>query len=126
MLTDYLWMAQDTLRVWMYTFTNRSLMKALIDARARGVEVRLITDKESLSTIYIHEMAAAGIKWTHHNLTNSAKMHHKFAIVDQLLLINGSLNWTAKGVKQNHENVIVTESKVFISEFTWEFEELWK
>ena len=36
-------------------------MKALIDARNHGVVVKLITDKESLSTIYIHEMAAAGI-----------------------------------------------------------------
>ena len=101
-------------------------MEALVQARKRGVIVKLITDKESLSTLYIHEMAAWGIKWTHHNLTNTAKMHHKFAIVDQFLLINGSLNWTAKGVKQNHENVIVSGSKVFISEFTVEFEDLWK
>ena len=126
MLSTYLGMAQETIKVWMYTFTNRTLMKALVEARSRGVTVQLITDKESLSTIYIHEMAAAGIKCTHHNLTNTAKMHHKFAIVDQFLLINGSLNWTAKGVKQNHENVIVSGSTVFINEFTQEFELLWK
>jgi phosphatidylserine/phosphatidylglycerophosphate/cardiolipin synthase-like enzyme len=53
-------------------------------------------------------------------------MHHKFAVVDNLILINGSLNWTSKGVRQNHENVMITGSKMFIQEFTSEFDRLWK
>jgi phosphatidylserine/phosphatidylglycerophosphate/cardiolipin synthase-like enzyme len=53
-------------------------------------------------------------------------MHHKFAVIDDFLLINGSLNWTAKGVRQNHENVIISDSKVYIREFKTEFKQLWK
>jgi cardiolipin hydrolase len=126
LLRHYLSLAQHSIKVCMYTFTNRQLMDCLKDAQNQGIKVNLITDKESLSTLYIHEMAAIGIECTHHNLTNSAKMHHKFAIVDDLILINGSLNWTAKGVRQNHENVIISGSKVYIKEFKDEFKMLWR
>lgn len=124
-LWNYLAMATQSIKIWMYTFTHRILMKKLMEAKERGVDVMLITDKESLSTIYIHEMAAKGIKWTHHNLTSHSKMHNKFWIIDDYILLNGSLNWTVKGVKQNHENVMVTGSKMFISEFNDNFNSLW-
>jgi cardiolipin hydrolase len=100
-------------------------MNALMKASQKGVRVRLITDKESLSTLYIHEMAAAGILCTHHNLSNTARMHHKFAVIDDKILINGSLNWTAKGVRQNHENVMISGSRVYISKYIEEFDDLW-
>lgn len=125
-LKHYLSLACCTIKVCMYTFTSRILMNWLMDAKKRGVEIKLITDKESLSSLYIHEMAASGIKCTHHNLSSHAKMHHKFCIIDDYIFINGSLNWTAKGIKQNHENVMVTGSQVFISQFNAEFAELWK
>ncbi|CAI2367905.1 unnamed protein product [Moneuplotes crassus] len=109
-LLHYLSMAQESIKVCMYTFTKRELMNCLIEAKKRGIRVQVIMDKESLSTLYIHELCALGVECTHHNLSNSAKMHHKFAIVDDLILINGSLNWTARGVKQNHENVMVSSN----------------
>ena len=61
-LKHYLSLSQEKIIVCMYTFTNRQLMDELISAKDRGVHVRLITDKESLSTLYIHEMAAIGIE----------------------------------------------------------------
>ena len=51
-------------------------------------------------------------------------MHHKFAVIDDLL-INGSLNWTQRAVMRNHENIMVTGSQLFISQFLDEFETLW-
>ena len=85
-------------------------MQALIDAKERGCWVQVIIDKESLSTLYIHELASAGVECSHHNLSNSAWMHHKFAVIDEFLLINGSLNWTKWAVMSNHENIMVTGS----------------
>lgn len=37
-------------------------------------------------------------------------MHHKFAIVDGRLLINGSFNWTRQAVLYNQENCIITDN----------------
>lgn len=62
LLKHYLSLAQKSIKVCMYTFTNRQLMDVLMEAKLKGVKVQLITDKESLSTLYIHEMAAIGIE----------------------------------------------------------------
>ena len=35
-------------------------------------------------------------------------MHHKFAIVDSTLLLNGSFNWTERAVSENCENVVIS------------------
>jgi phosphatidylserine/phosphatidylglycerophosphate/cardiolipin synthase-like enzyme len=52
-------------------------------------------------------------------------MHHKFAIVDSRLLLNGSLNWTVQGVKHNEENVMITTDPVMVRKFKEQFEHLW-
>ena len=52
-------------------------------------------------------------------------MHHKFAIVDQRLLISGSFNWTMQAVMGNKENVIVTTEPLIVGPFVEQFEKLW-
>jgi len=41
-------------------------------------------------------------------------MHHKFAIVDQRMLANGSFNWTRQAVLYNQENVVITDNAVLV------------
>jgi len=71
-MIKYLGMANHSIKVCMYIFSNQQLMQALIDAKGRGCRVQVIMDKESLSTLYIHELNAAGVECTHHNLSNTA------------------------------------------------------
>ena len=52
-------------------------------------------------------------------------MHHKFAIIDQKYLINGSFNWTANAAKKNFENIMITTSKSFVRQFSTLFDQLW-
>ena len=35
-------------------------------------------------------------------------MHHKFALIDNLILLNGSFNWTERAVWENCENLVIT------------------
>lgn len=42
-------------------------------------------------------------------------MHHKFAIVDGRLLINGSFNWTRQAVLYNQENCVITDNSSLVS-----------
>ena len=53
-------------------------------------------------------------------------MHHKFAIVDGKVLINGSFNWTRQAITGNQENLIITDDKAITPLFVTEFQKLWE
>lgn len=55
----------------------------------------------------------------------SVHMHHKFAVVDERLLITGSLNWTQTAVQRNKENILITEDPELVQPFVKEFQRLW-
>ena len=52
-------------------------------------------------------------------------MHHKFAIIDNKFIFNGSLNWSKKGVSKSHENILLLENEQIVKEFSDQFDELW-
>ena len=59
------------------------------------------------------------------DIGNEAHMHHKFAIFDGDLLLNGSFNWTRSASELNEENLIITPDPVLVRAFAGRFEELW-
>jgi mitochondrial cardiolipin hydrolase len=71
----------------------------------------------------ISQLAQGGIPCIADN--SPFHMHHKFAIVDGRLLMNGSLNWTVQGVKSNEENVMITSDATMVKAFSDHFERLW-
>ncbi len=52
-------------------------------------------------------------------------MHNKFAIIDELVLVTGSFNWTSQAVSMNQENLIAIENRALIKEYKSEFERVW-
>lgn len=52
-------------------------------------------------------------------------MHHKFAVVDQSLVITGSFNWTTQAVNNNQENILFFENKSIAKKYVEEFNRLW-
>ena len=52
-------------------------------------------------------------------------MHHKFAIIDNKYIFDGSLNWSNKGVSKSHENILLLENEQIVKEFSSQFDELW-
>ncbi len=114
-------------RVWvaMYSFTNDSLADALIRAHHRGVDVRVIVEKTQAGSQYSqHErLLSEGVPVVID--TNPSSMHHKFAVVDESILLNGSMNWTGNGVEKNNENMMVLNSVELNTAFANEFDSLW-
>jgi len=56
---------------------------------------------------------------------DKAKMHHKFALLDDSALLTGSYNWTTESEEQNHENLLVLREPKLIANYRAEFEALW-
>ena len=84
----------------------------------KGVDVRIITDDETLSSqgSYIIALADAGVPVrTDRNL--QAKMHHKFVVIDDEVMLNGSFNWTYTAVNNNNENIVATSDSKQIASF---------
>lgn len=114
-------------RIWvaMYSFTNQDLADALIRARSRGIDVRVIVEKQQAGSQYSQHrnLADAGIPVRIDS--NPNYMHHKFAVIDTDKLINGSMNWSGNGVGENNENVSLIASPELNQKFSSEFQKIW-
>lgn len=123
---QYLSSPKKTLEVCVFTITDDSVAKILIDLYKKGIKVRVITDDDqSLSTgSDIQSLIKAGIPIEMD--ATPYHMHNKFAIIDGVLLLNGSYNWTSTANTKNNENMIVTNNKKLVSSYQNYFEDLWK
>jgi cardiolipin hydrolase len=52
-------------------------------------------------------------------------MHHKFAILDEEVILTGSYNWTRSAAHYNHENILVTNDAAVVARYRDCFENLW-
>jgi phosphatidylserine/phosphatidylglycerophosphate/cardiolipin synthase-like enzyme len=55
-----------------------------------------------------------------------SNMHHKFAIIDSIVVLTGSFNWTTMAAHYNEENVIIIGDKNVVKQYNAEFSKLWK
>lgn len=52
-------------------------------------------------------------------------MHHKFAVLDNSVVITGSFNWTSQAVKFNQENILFYENPWLAQQYTDAYNHLW-
>ncbi|XP_011878311.1 PREDICTED: mitochondrial cardiolipin hydrolase isoform X2 [Vollenhovia emeryi] len=124
-ILDCLNSATDTLDLCMYFFTFPDLANAIINAKKRNVVVRLILD-ESMAKNDISQIMnfyKEGIRPISKRL--DTLMHHKFVIIDNKIVITGSVNWTKSAFFGNFENILLTNDPAIVQPFVKEFENLW-
>nr|AWH61374.1 putative zucchini [Actinia equina] len=117
--------AKSTLDVCVFTINCHELANAVVELHKKGVVVRILTDDEQMgsSGSQIQKFREQGIR-VRHDLS-SFFMHHKFVIIDNCLIANGSFNWTRQAVTGNRENVVITNEAQIVKAFSEEFEKLW-
>ncbi|MGB2783203.1 MAG: phospholipase D-like domain-containing protein [Atribacterota bacterium] len=117
--------AQASINIAMYIFTDREIALPLIDAQERGVNVRLYLDKDQVEYQYSQSrfLVQKGIKTR--ISSNKYIMHHKFAIIDNRILLTGSYNWTFSANNRNDENLMVIDDPEIIEIFQNQFVSLW-
>ncbi|GAB6025933.1 hypothetical protein CHUAL_011902 [Chamberlinius hualienensis] len=127
-LINYLEYAKSSLDICVYMITSHELLSALFRIHKRGVEIKVITDGTfgDEDRTRIKELRAEGIAVRCNLPETKLLMHHKFAIVDNNILINGSFNWTWQAIIGNHENLFITSNKVNVVPYVNEFQRLWK
>ena len=102
--------AKSYIYIPIFVITENRVVEALISAKQRGVDVRLISDALNASGKYskIKVLRANGISVKIENY--AGKMHSKTMIVDDKYSIMGSMNFSKSGEIKNDENTIVLEN----------------
>lgn len=95
----------------VFFITDKNILNALISAKNRGVEIKVINDATNSHSIYsIHKkLREEGIKVKTENY--AGKMHMKSIIIDDRYSTIGSMNFTRSGENKNDENVIIIDNK---------------
>lgn len=111
--------------VAVFTITDDRLADALLSAHGRGVRVRVLTDDDKAhdkgSDVFRLERAGVPVAYDH----SPFHFHHKFAVVDERLLLTGSYNWTRGADRDNRENFLVSEEPPLVARYQHAFERLW-
>ena len=117
--------AEASINIAMYVFTDKEITAFLIDAQNKGIKVRVYLDKSQIESSYSVSrfLVQKGIKVR--ISTNNYIMHHKFAIIDNCLLLTGSYNWTFSANKRNDENLLIIDNPEIIKIFQNQFVNLW-
>ncbi|CAL1541037.1 unnamed protein product [Lymnaea stagnalis] len=125
-LYKHLCSGKTTVDICVYIITCKDLAEILMKMFKRGVKIRIITDKDQLqaSGSQIWSLRKEGIPVRTND--SSYLMHHKFVIIDNRVLINGSFNWTYQAITGNQENVLITDDDAVTSVFKAEFQRLWE
>ena len=112
MIVDGIRRARTQILVQAFSFTSRTLAQALTAAKKRGVQVRVLADREqtfSGEASRIPDLVRAGIPVALEVRYQSA--HNKVMVIDDVTadaaVITGSYNWTYAAQGKNAENVLI-------------------
>jgi len=114
--------ARYSVDIAIYRLDLWSVRDALIRAHRRGVTVRVITESDHILEAEIEDLEAAGIPVLGDRREHL--MHHKFIVIDGLVVWTGSMNFTVSGAYRNNNNLIRIRSSRVVQNYTREFEEM--
>jgi phosphatidylserine/phosphatidylglycerophosphate/cardiolipin synthase-like enzyme len=114
--------------VAVYGVTSPLTVKALVEAKRRGVDVRLLTDRTRLNdpkqrtALSVLREAGIPIRINQHD----GLMHLKQAVIDDEINTTGSMNQTTSGNRYNDERLDIIRDHAITVQAREKFLSLWK
>ena len=102
--------ARSSIRMAAFSFTSSKIVKSLVAAKRRGVDIQIVVDDgkgcaDNATRSAMNLLVNAGIPL---RTVGVYKLHHdKYIIVDRKHVETGSFNYTRAAAEGNSENVIV-------------------
>lgn len=106
----------------IYSFTLATIRDALLQAHARGVQVRMVMESDNLDEPQVIALQGAGIPIRSDERDHL--MHHKFMVIDRTMVWTGSMNFTFSGARLENNSGILFESEELAADMLVEFEEM--
>jgi phosphatidylserine/phosphatidylglycerophosphate/cardiolipin synthase-like enzyme len=109
--------AKKKLYVQAYSFTSEPIAQALVNAKNRGVEVKVLLDKSQVKAKYTaaHYLGEQNV-WTRVDY-KPAIAHNKIMVIDDETVITGSFNFTKAAQDKNAENVLIIDDSNLAKEY---------
>lgn len=130
----------------LFVFSDQGLGNTLGNRHAQGAQLRVLIDPSFAFRYFSEGLDLLGVElrekcridpdnrpWPNPidtvgvpSLPPGDKLHHKFGVVDQRLVITGSHNWSAAANHTNDETILVIENPVVAAHYHREFERLYQ
>jgi len=116
-ITALLDSAKREIKLEVYEFSYTVLADALIAARSRGVDVQVILEPSVAANTKTSEYLLNGgvnVVWASKKFHNT---HSKFAVIDDMMVLVGSTNWSKNAMLYNREASVIVYSSEVASRF---------
>ena len=145
MISQTLAQARQQIGLALFVFSDQSIANNLAPVVQKGVELSLLVDPGFIYRSYSEALDLLGVATPDHRckfeannypwpqgiptvgkprLSPGDKLHHKFALIDNLIVIMGSHNWSAAANHNNDENLLIIRNPTVAAHFRREMERL--
>ena len=117
--------AQISIRFLAFSFTDYPLAQAMIDRAKAGVDVKGVfeTFGSNGTRSELRTMWCANLPVRQDG--NGSFLHDKIIIVDDSIVVTGSLNYSSNADESNEENVVILDNAEIAALYLQEFDKLW-
>jgi competence ComEA-like helix-hairpin-helix protein len=129
----------------LFVFTEQNIANYLESDRQKGVQIRVLVDRDFAYRPYSDALDLMGIAipqncryepgnqpWQNPIQTvgvpilpSGDLLHHKFAVIDEKTVITGSHNWSAAGNYNNDETLLIIQNATVAAHYQREFDRLY-
>lgn len=99
-------LAKAEIKIAVAWFTDEDIMRTLNQAKNRGVEVSIVISDCKENFISVRKLKGMVKSAIELYISSGKLLHHKFCLIDNRTIINGSYNWSYQAGK-NEENIVV-------------------
>ncbi|MES2591560.1 MAG: phospholipase D-like domain-containing protein [Bacteroidota bacterium] len=116
--------ANITVDIAVWDNGSAAIISALNNAYNRGVQVRYISSSNSLNSALSGLNSNISLLERNSTLASNV-MHNKFVIVDNALLLTGSMNFGNGSMEDDYNNIVIVSNTALAQNYTAEFNEMW-
>lgn len=124
-IVPYIQQAKSSIRFMAFVFTHDELGQAMIARKKAKVDVKGVFEATGSDTEFSEMPPLYCAKIPVRRDGNPSFLHHKVIVIDESIVITGSLNFTDNADQNNNENVIIINNAEIAKLYLQDFERIW-
>ncbi len=145
LISNILNQAIISINLALFVFSDQNISNTLERKNNQGIKIKSLIDPEFMFRYYSEGLDMLGVALSNNcqyeinnkpwrknidtvgvaNLPQGDKLHHKFAIIDDNMVITGSHNWSASANYQNDETLLIIKNPLITDHYQQEFDRLY-